>query len=376
MIGKGKIIQLLCLGVFVLIFGLPHIQYFFTITDISSQKVSVVHDYHMPFNFTDWFKGRYQLNSDRYFKENFGYRDIAVRTFNQVDYTVFSEANANSVVIGKDGYLYEQNYIDSYFGIDYRGEDTITAQVRKLRSLQDVLFQKNKRILSVIAPGKGFYFPEFIPDKFDNEKGLTNYETYTELFKLMEINHIDFNSFFLNKKTKTQYPLYSKNGIHWSYYGLCMAADSILNKVNTFRPFQCGLAYWDTIVVDKERAYDYDIAGGMNLLQKLDGYDMGYPNVEITDVNSSKKPRVLVVADSYYWGMFNFNVAKAFGNNTFWYYNRQVFPDSYQKALFVDQLDLKKQIDNTDVIIIICTEGNLSDFGWGFVEQCYDAISE
>ncbi len=367
-------LKIACICLLSLVFVAPHLQYYFNVFDTTKYDVSVTHDYHMPFNFSEWMKGRYQLNSDRYFKENFGFRNIAVRAFNQVDYTFFNEANAKGVVIGENGYLYEQNYIDSYLGKDFIGKDSIQRQAKKLKEIQQILEQENKSILSVVAPGKGFFFPEYIPERFGKRVGETNYEAYQDYFKRFEINHIDFNSVFINARDTSTFPLYGKNGIHWSYYGLCLATDSILHKMNTLTTHECGTAYWNTINLEKEREYDYDIARGMHLLEQLEGNQMAYPNIEFTDIDSIKKPRVLVVADSYYWGMFNFNVAKAFQNNTFWYYNRQVFPDSYEKAIFVDELDLETQLKNTDIVLIICTEGNLTDFGWGFVEKCHEVL--
>ncbi len=36
----------------------------------------------------------------------------------------------------------------------------------------------------------------------------------------MGINHIDFNSYFVQNKGKSKYPLYPQYGIHWSYCGM------------------------------------------------------------------------------------------------------------------------------------------------------------
>ena len=36
---------------------------------------------------------------------------------------------------------------------------------------------------------------------------------------------------FLNEKESLPYPLYSKNGTHWSYYGMCLAADTLIRFI-------------------------------------------------------------------------------------------------------------------------------------------------
>ena len=96
---------------------------------------------------------------------------------------------------------------------------------------------------------------------------------------------------------------------------------------------------------------------------------MAYPNLLYSADSLTKKLNTLVVADSYYWGMYNNGFTQAFGTNTFWYYNRQVFPDSYNSPTFVEEKNLAKEIESNDLFIIICTEGNMHNFGWGFLEK-------
>lgn len=103
---------------------------------------------------------------------------------------------------------------------------------------------------------------------------------------------------------------------------------------------------------------------------------MGYPNIKVESDSTLTRPKTLVIADSYYWGMFNFNIAKSFENNTFWYYNKHIYPESYKEPLLVKNMDLKSEISEFDVVVIMCTEGNLSRFGWGFVDQYYSALFE
>lgn len=370
MLRKENIIKTICVSVFGIFILFIHLQYLFNVVDTSSLKVSVTHDYHMPFNLKDWVKGRYQINSDRYFKENFGFREIAVRSYNQVDYSIFNEANAKSVIIGKHGYLYEENYINSYLGTNFVGVDSIKKQVQILKKLQDSLANSGITLLPAIAPGKGHFYPEYIPDRYGHPNDSTNYTSYISYLEKEDIKYIDFNKYFLSLKPKTEHPLYSKNGTHWSYFGLCLASDSLLSFINRHTRFNIPQIHWINTEIDVERPYDYDIAKGMNLLSNLDGDSMAYPKIKLEATDSSHyKPRTLVIGDSHYWGMFNLGVSQAFANNAFWYYNRQVLPESYEHPLFVDQLDLKEEVNDKDVIIILGTVGGLHNFSWGFLNS-------
>src|SRR5690606_19074770 len=89
------------------------------------------------------------------------------------------------------------------------------------------------------------------------------------------------------------------------------------------------------------------------------------------------KPSVLVISDSYYWGMFNLGISEnAFRDSHFWYYNYEVYPDSYKSPLIASAVNLKDEIRKRDVIIIMATEANLSKFGWGFIDRAYETFSK
>ena len=364
-------IKIALVSFFGLLFATPHIASYFNLNKIEKYAIPVTHDYHMPLTADQWFQGRYQLNSDRYFRENYGLRNLSIRTQNQLDYWLFSEANAKDVIVGKEGYLFEQNYINSYLGINFSGAIKIQEQGKKLELVQDTLAKLGKNLITIIAPGKGYFYPEYIPNKFKRKSRQTNYSEFINTAESYRLNVLDLNRYFIENKGKTNYPLYGKNGIHWSYYGMCLATDTIIKHIEKSTAKPISHAVWDAVERDKERVYDYDIAEGMNLLSTLSGNKMGYPNIRFVKDSAASKLKTIVIADSYYWGMYNANFASILGHSQFWYYNRQVFPDSYTAPVYVKDKNISEEIANTDLFLIICTEGNLQDFGWGVVEELH-----
>src|SRR5438045_700686 len=67
-----------------------------------------------------WFSGQYQDSTLQWFNENFGFRASAVRLRNQVYWAFDHEAKAKDVVVGKDNWLYEKNYVLAYTGKDFK----------------------------------------------------------------------------------------------------------------------------------------------------------------------------------------------------------------------------------------------------------------
>jgi|SRR6185437_6534139 len=327
----------------------------------------------VPFSIAGWFSGEYQDAKEKHLNDVFGFRDLCVRINNQVEFSLFKKINANSVILGKDNYLFEYNYIKAYFGTDFIGEDKIRERSERIRFIQDTLAKLNKTLMIVFAPSKVSFYPEYIPDSCWKPRGKTNYGYYVKYANALKINYIDFNRYFRENKFRSKYPLYPQYGVHWSYYGTCLATDSLIKYIEYKRHIKMPHIYWDRIVVqNKASYYDYDIADGMNLLFKFKSKPMAYPRVQFQPDVGKTKPSLLVVADSHYWGIEELGISNAFSQNDFWYYNREIYSARFHGLVTPAQLDLKKEIASHDVFIIMATESTISNIGWGFIENLYN----
>lgn len=291
---------------------------------------------------------------------------------------MYSMANAKGVVVGKDGFLFERNYINAHFGVDFIGSDVIEEKVKKLAHVQEQLKKKGKHIVVVLAPGKGSFYPEYVPDYLIPKHPLeTNLEHFTKEFEKQNINHLNFNSWFLSMKGNSAYPLYPKCGVHWSKYGEYLVADSLLKYFEKETNYTFPKLLFDTIIVDnKNRDGDYDIGEGMNLFYELDTYPLAYPKYRFDVDSLIQSSKAMVVADSYYWGLFNKGMSRdCFNNGQFWYYNKQIFPESYENPLSVSDVNIVQEVEKNDIVIIICTDANLFKFAFGFVDVLYEEYS-
>ena len=372
---KGKIKEILLIFI-LLVLVFPAIQKMFNIIKVEWLKGAIIKIDKIELTTYNWFSGEYQEQSEKYFNENFGFRNAFIRLNNEIGFDFFRKAKANGVIIGKNDYLFEENYIKAYYGTDFIGKDSIDQRMDRLKYVQDTLKKLNKNIILIFAAGKGSYYPEYIPDKFRVKKRMTNYDYHLKLAKDFKINYIDFNDYFLKNKHKCKHPLYPQYGIHWSKYGMCLAADSIIRYIEKMRNIDMNNLYWKKVDIENPKDEDYDIANGMNLIFKLKSFKMGYPQIKFENVKSKVKPNLLVISDSYYWGMFNFGISNVFNKSHFWYYNKEVYPETFSKPLFTRDIDLKKEINDHDVIIIMSTQATITDLGWGFIEKLYQTLKK
>lgn len=321
------------------------------------------------FTIPAWFNGDYQKAKEKQVNEMFGFRSFCIRLNNQIAYTFFNKAQANGVIIGKENYLFEENYIKSYYGTDFSGEKFIRTRMEKLKFIQDTLSKLNKKLIIVVAAGKGFYYPEYFPDRFKTNRTRTNVEAYTEYARKYNISYIDFNQYFVSQKQKYKHLLYPKHGIHWSQYGADLAADSIIRYIEKMKGIDMPNYYWDDSETKhvKEEGGDYDIAGGMNLMFRLPSELMAYPQINMESDAGKVKPSALVISDSFFWSMMNIGIFNGFSNSHFWFYNKQVYPGEGSPLC----LSMEHEMNNHEVFIIMATPATMNSFGWGFIERAY-----
>ncbi len=324
-----------------------------------------------------WFGGEFQKQVDPYLRQEFGYRNLLLRGQNELDYSLFGQLNARNTILGKEGFLYEKNYIDAYTGKDFLGTPALAKKVGKMKEVQEQLEASGKDFLVMLAAGKASFFPEFIPGHYGKESDSTNYKTYASELTKQEVNFIDFNSWFLSIKGKTEYPIYPKTGIHWTRYAMAMVADSILHRVEKMRDIDLpDLDYSEVEFVDEVRSTDKDIEDGINKLFPIDNWKYAYANVKIDSVGKDR-PSMLIISDSFYWGLYSMGISdKVFKDGQFWYYNYAVFPRHFKdKEWIYEKVNLKEEIEKHDIIMLMSTEGNLARFPYGFIEDAYMVLT-
>jgi hypothetical protein len=63
-----------------------------------------------------------------------------------------------------------------------------------------------------------------------------------------------------------------------------------------------------------------------------------------------------------------------FSNHHWWYYNKEIYPESYDKWFPINNINPHEEMLKYDIIIILSTDANLPRFGWGFIEDHYNTF--
>lgn len=322
-----------------------------------------------------WFDETFQQGAETYVNQNFGFRNTMVRLYNQLVFWLYDKTTAKQVVVGKDNYLYEKNYIKAYYGTDFVGDPLIDKRVKRLTAIQKNLSEKGILFAVAIAPGKAQFYPQYIPDYIKTKKGRTNYEAFIEDASKQGLHVMDFNRWFLQAKDTAKYPLYPKTGIHWSHYGSDLFVDSLIRYIED----QKHIDIPEYVVSKYHLSTNYqepdnDIEKGMNLLFPIDNFPMPYGDYQVIEEGKAK-PKIMVISDSFFWQIFNMGITgKVFNDGEFWYYNRQIFKTSVTGSIDPQTIDLHRKLLEMDVVILLTTDANLSKFPWEFDDQAYQAL--
>lgn len=318
------------------------------------------------FSWKRWGNENYQKQKEKYLNENFGFRQLFVRLHNQIYFSIFNKAFANGVIVGKNNYLYEENYLEAVTGKDLLPDELIEAKVDSFIKTRDQLRKNGTELLLILAPGKGSFYPEFIPNSYGKPVAISNYSKYRDQFLKTDLAMIDCNSWFKAMKDSSTYPLYPKTGIHWSQYGVSFVVDSLIRFIEKNYNVTLPERKVENLKLSKkDNIVDRDIEEGMNLLFPISRPMMAYPKYIYRD-DQPKTFSVLTVADSFYWQIFGDGTSEhLFKNPAFYYY--------FQRAYFINEaeknisdINVVDEIKKYNLVLFIVTEANLPKFDFDF----------
>ena len=329
------------------------------------------------FNFKDWFSGEYQRKYEANYEENAGFKNDLIKLYNQIDYTFFHEGHGVNVVVGEHDYLFQQDYIDEITGKKFIGKSSMEYKVRRLKAAQDYLQSQGKLFFTVLAPGKISFFKEYIPSWLLTQKNdTTNYSLFIRQSESAKLNVLDFKKWFLSMKDTSTIPLFPRQGIHWSYYGMALAVDSIFNYISSKGIGPLTDFSWSLEFPDNLRGTDYDIGDMLNLMWKLPYQKMAYPIFKYSEPKGVVRPRVMIIGDSFNWTPINADVFKnMFGNYEYYYYFKTIHRYDGTNPISVEESVLLDEIKKYDVVMILQSEANYNDIGFGFEEKLLNDLS-
>ena len=328
----------------------------------------------------------YQQYVQKYLQQNFGFRNIFIRTYNQFTYNCFHQTTNNNIVIGEQNELYLKQYTDVYTGQTLRDhygtEDSARAAMRQnvMETLRiiDTLKQFGTDVIVVLAPSKPLIYPEYLPEDIQKEHHpFSIQEEYASLYEEAGIEHINFIPIFRDLKKRAPYPVYTKFGTHWAHSTIPFVADTILQKIASVKGYPMPHAVCsDSNLTTRYRNSDKEVESQLNLLFPLQHDRIPMPDISLRGNSNTPKPHLLVVGDSYYTQLANTAFEDAFGVVDYWKYNETAYSTLSKRNGRIAFLNRYEIITEADVILVVFTDMHAFSYFFGFLQTVEQALQD
>jgi hypothetical protein len=331
-----------------------------------------------------WWDGSLQTGFDPWFNAKVGLRGWMVRTYNQIQYSVFGTfaGSGTKVVKGRQGMLFEKVYVDAFQSPRKRTEKELRDVCGGVRELQDRLAARGTAFLLVIAPSKAEILSEYLPGGIDVKGRGGKRSARDDMAALLDeygIHHLDAHELFKAWKAEGAPPLFSNGGTHWNHYAAARVAGLMLEALRgqTKAPMP-SLRVTGAVTNGVIWGADNDLGDLLNLWtsRRMAGPQV-HPVLEKTA--SDPLPDILFVGDSFVLTLTR--VMDEAGlyrkRDTLYYFNRRYsYPGKGDAPLDRGKADVAAELEGRDAVIIEINEYWLPRIGFGFVKAALKALAD
>lgn len=317
---------------------------------------------------SNWIDESFQESISKRNQFNHPLRSALVRLRNQIDYSLFNIAHFYDVLIGENNYIYSEAWAKTGAGQLNKSLDFYKDSIGIFKIFQNYKKNQGGTFFIMIAPSKERLYSEFLPLEYRKDT-ITDYDLLTTSLDENKVNYIDFVKRFKSIQDTIKYPLYGKASTHWTKFGAHLAMIEMFDSLES----QCNfkLPYWGVSNISEQwpTPEDKDIEQTMNLLFAFDQKMFAYPSYEFDPkIDSLKKPKIIVISDSFYWGILGSYVPLQVFSSTssFWYYFKTNFENIREASLPLDQVDILKEIKTADAVLMMVGSENMDEFPFGF----------
>ena len=320
--------------------------------------------------------GSYQQQEEHFLAENIGFREVLVRCYNQLTWSLFRKTQNKTIFVNEDNWLFNDFAIKHHYGQSvYDYVKTNEEAIKKMNGdavmlylLQNTLKEYGVNFFVCLAPSKDMVCSEHVPEVkgFNRSAGIRAIDYYPSLFDSLGINYIDFSKYFMEIKDTVSYPLYLKSSSHWSNQAAVYMADTLFRYMEALGVGNMHNLVFGEQYLDQTHFQDDDLEKVMNLMWPIESGKNYYTHFKVDDDTTAIKPRLLSVGDSYYWGFrYNLPLDALFETHHYWYYNKTVQDDPIHSNL--EEVDILRELLSSHVVMLIYSPCNLFDLNRQFL---------
>lgn len=263
----------------------------------------------------------YPKEYENYLNDNFGIKNSLVFLNNYINVKLLGVSPMDSVLLGKNGWLYyakdgDINMVDDYRGITMFSDEQLKKIKDNLEEQKNWLEARKIPFVLLFAPNKETIYPEYLPDNIKKVQEKTRLDQLiTYLKKNSDVDIIDIRNELINNKS--QGTLYYETDSHWNELGAFYGQKAIMSEVNKYIPKVKSKDLSDFNLIKETDTEGGDLAKMLSLQEQYKentvkvvpktpyGWhivpDSNYALTQglVTENNNKTLPRLLMFRDSY-----------------------------------------------------------------------------
>ena len=118
-----------------------------------------------------------------FFNDRYGFRDLFIRTRNQIDYTVFGKSE--KIFIGEDGFLFYRQVEEQHAQADSRSPEEEAKIRENVRAFVELARGRGLTPIFMPMPLKSTIYPEKLPDDAPRRKSPSNFDRHVGFLKTL-----------------------------------------------------------------------------------------------------------------------------------------------------------------------------------------------
>lgn len=170
---------------------------------------------------------------DEYFNDHFALRNLFVSADAMLMGRVFHTSNVDTVLVGRDGWLYYTATIDDYCGKNTMSERELFHTANNLALLQEYVQQQGSTFLFTVAPNKNTLYGAQMPRSYKPaQPQQRNLERLQPYLKQCGVNYAELRDLF----DDPEHPLYFARDSHWNNRGALLVYNRLCDTLQLPHP--------------------------------------------------------------------------------------------------------------------------------------------
>ena len=309
-----------------------------------------------------WLSGDFQKRADRWFSSIVEPRGWVIPLTNQVLYTVFAKSymGDRTIVIGRQGELYQGTYIEGYCaGGEVGDAAALAASAARAGELNARLSGARKVLLVLVTPSKAAVLPERLPAGVCAPSGdpATRRRWLISRLRAAGVAVIDGHALVMAMKAEDPLPPFPRGGIHWSRVVGARVTDVVMREASRLGGADLGGVGVRTVRWDAgPEKSDRDLADLLTLAVPPLDYRVGAAEIVCRPTATGRARALITLGGSFLYQILDpINECGLFRQvENYFYYDSlyQRWPAYRHEKPDLAKLRWRDKLADTDVVIL------------------------